>query len=601
MNITEYISGNEKTEMYHGRMTLKHDYGIINADESVYRYVGVNSARPVTVAIHPEDLASFHNAMAKLEQEPQHLVIRLLDCENRYRYMYLLMRHNSRLADGEPTTDIEMMDIVQTHEKVESLHDSVLKYRKLMTLSNNLYFEYYYDTQTIKIYEYINSRSLDLFCGSLEETREKVHGSDKGYSHKQLLEFDALYDSLIGSADNIDMMVDGSIFGMDGCILKLQGGILYQADKKEMLIAVVTKLTTEDMGGEEKYYTTSYAIDAGTSVYNKRAISELSVDIIARAEGRHCYIIMMDVDDFKTINDTYGHMTGDVVLAKVAEIIKSVLGDRGYVGRFGGDEFFIITDDVESDEDIVYVLKTIRKHIDWSCKEIVESLAVKTSIGIAKYPENGSTYEELLRIADKCLYIAKAKGKNRYILYNPEKHGEVEEQNSEGHLSVAGLFDNNYQMCSAAYHILQHIHLSNQEELPVCLDEVRRTFDLDGITVYAGEDFERKYTSGRYVNPMERADFLNTPDGKALLDANGLVSVNKAISIKERCPILCERMERQDTSGFILVKGDGTASELPVAVCFEVFSRPRKWSDNDRGLLLIIAKSLIETVRRMQM
>lgn len=113
-------------------------------------------------------------------------------------------------------------------------------------------------------------------------------------------------------------------------------------------------------------------------------------------ERKSYYLTIIDVDDFKTINDTYGHMFGDEVLSRVSEIIRSDLNARGVAGRFGGDEFMILFENVKSEQELRLILKTITKNIQWA-------------------------------FADKALYIAKAKGKNRYIIYDGRKHGKHHE------------------------------------------------------------------------------------------------------------------------------------------------------------------------------
>ena len=102
----------------------------------------------------------------------------------------------------------------------------------------------------------------------------------------------------------------------------------------------------------------------------------------------------MDIDDFKNINDTFGHVMGDEVIAKVAEIIRTSLGNRGYVGRFGGDEFMVVTDRVKDAENFSKIFKTIRKNITWSCGEMMPNMEVTLSLGLATYPDHASNYDE---------------------------------------------------------------------------------------------------------------------------------------------------------------------------------------------------------------
>ncbi|MBO4980847.1 MAG: GGDEF domain-containing protein [Lachnospiraceae bacterium] len=594
MNITEYLTDDVKAEVYNARMMLKQDYSIMNADEAVYKYVGMNSVRPFTAIIHPEDLESFYEAVGKLDQGIQHLLVRLMADNGHYRSMYAVMQHYVRKPDGERCIGMELLDVMQVHDKYDQMQSCLQKYRKFMTLSTDIYFEYFYEERIVNIYEYVNGLAEVLLSKKIDELYEKICQSGE-YSDRQRQEFTVLYDSLTKAADNIELKIDGALFGMGNCRLKLKGGILYCEDRKIMMVALMNRLDTAEAAEDEKYYTQSYAIDAATSVYNKRAISELAVDVVAEAGENRLYVIMMDLDDFKLLNDTYGHLAGDEILAKVAEIIKSIIGPRGYVGRFGGDEFFVITDRVKTDEELTYALKTIRKHIAWNCRKIIPDMIITTSIGIAKYPEDGRTYEELFKIADKCLYIAKAKGKNRFILYDPKVHKDVEMSDTPGRFGTAGLVGDSYQICTAACKVITAVRKDGIPGLGDNLDNIRRLFDLDGITIYVGQDYLRAYTSGKYDNPLAKADFLKSPQVDSFFDENGVFCVNKILTVRERCPEVYDALTSQGDSGFIMVRSllleQGAE---PVAIAFEIFGRKRKWSDNEKAMLMMIARTIME-------
>ena len=125
---------------------------------------------------------------------------------------------------------------------------------------------------------------------------------------------------------------------------------------------------------------------------------------------------MIDIDNFKNVNDTYGHLYGDKVILKVAAIINSALNGRGIVGRFGGDEFFIFTNWITKESQLRSILTFIKQKVRAELGQGENSCDVTLSMGVCKYPDNGSDYDSLFNKADKCLYIAKNKGKNRYII-----------------------------------------------------------------------------------------------------------------------------------------------------------------------------------------
>lgn len=582
MNITSYVYENSKVKFFHGKMSLKLDYSIVNADETMYRYLGVNSGRLFTALIHPEDLPDFYDCVEHLDERTQHLTIRFLSEDEKYRYVYIIMEK------GKKSIDMELVDIVNNHKKFDSLRDTSFKCKKIMNYSDNIYFEYFYDKRLINIYEYVNERSVVHLQKNIDEYYDELINSNL-YNSKQKQEFTALYEGLVEGTDNLNLSVDGALFGFDRCILEIKGGIIYKYGKKQLLAAVVKKIECEQADSEEKYYKTSHAIDPATGAYNKRAISELAVDILTTSDDQRRYVIMMDIDDFKNVNDTYGHMVGDEVIAKTAEVIKRYVGERGYVGRFGGDEFFIITDKVTDEETLVYLLKTIKKNLAWDCGELVPDFEITTSMGVACYPEDGKSYDKLFMIADKCLYLAKTKGKNRYIIYRPALHGDLENIKGNKMLPLNTLFEDNYQMCSVAMSVINDIKDSNVSAQR-CIERVRQEFGIEGISVYNGNDYARIITSGKYSAPVNNIDFLNDESKEMLFDANGVICVNKLINIKEKWLAAYERLEKQGNMGMFVIKKGQTA------VSYDMFSTWRKWSDLDKGLLMMIGKAIIEKV-----
>lgn len=587
MNITEYQSRIDKLQIVNGRLSLQNEYRLVDADEQTYRYIGKNSVRPFTALIHSDDLPVFYDAVKKLDEKPQLLLIRVMNCNDDYRYMFVRMWYNGRVIDDFRSIDLLLNDIIWSSEKVEGLRTSIAKYRKFMSVSNNMYFEYYYDTRMINIFEYISNRGVVIFNESLDDMRKRVDASSS-YSYMQKAEFAALYDSLDSRKDNIEIAIDGVFFNIKPRI-NIRGRIMYEDNKKYMLTAVAKIIDHVEM---DKYYLSQYAIDPGTGLYNKRAISELSVDIISGAEDEPLYIIMMDIDYFKSINDNYGHMFGDEVLMRVSDCIKNALNARGYVGRFGGDEFFIIVNKITNEEELLMMLKTMRKNIAWSCKSEMPDLEVTTSLGIAKYPEHGRNYDRLLKVADKCLYIAKAKGRNRYILYKPEVHGSIDEDDNNISSASAIVVNDCYHMCNLTAEMMKKLSLYDNDDYTAFFDEVRKKYNIDGISVYCGKDYKRVVTSGDYINPVKSAEFMEENSFISHFDDFGVYAINNILEIKENCPVVYEKLEKQNNSAYIFVtNGD---KKKPIVMEYDIFGRTRKWSEHEKGMIMMLSKMAMD-------
>lgn len=149
-------------------------------------------------------------------------------------------------------------------------------------------------------------------------------------------------------------------------------------------------------------------IDELTMINNRRALSnDISYDVV----------VMCDIDNFKGINDKYGHIVGDKVLILVSKIINSITREEDFVCRYGGDEFTIVLRDC-SIEDAVNKMKIIKDKIKRIMYEL--DIDVTISFGITEY-EEGKLLTDAIDEADKALYKSKLNGKNRITTFDTEK------------------------------------------------------------------------------------------------------------------------------------------------------------------------------------
>jgi diguanylate cyclase (GGDEF)-like protein/putative nucleotidyltransferase with HDIG domain len=158
-------------------------------------------------------------------------------------------------------------------------------------------------------------------------------------------------------------------------------------------------------------------IDELTGLFNRRHFEErLKEEVSRHSRYGHVFsIIMLDLDNFKTYNDVYGHPAGDILLGQVGKIIKSSLRNVDQAFRYGGDEFVAIMPET-SKEDAYVVAERVREQIATEMEKM--SITVTCSIGLASYPEDGVLSGELIVGADTALYYAKWTGGNRSYLYS---------------------------------------------------------------------------------------------------------------------------------------------------------------------------------------
>ena len=159
--------------------------------------------------------------------------------------------------------------------------------------------------------------------------------------------------------------------------------------------------------------------DLMTNVFNKKTTMDKINEIIKKGKSyeKHA-LFVIDIDDFKRVNDTYGHLQGDHVLTTIVNGMVEHFTEDDIIGRIGGDEFVVLMKNIASKEQIVQKAESVCKIFNQTFNYNEEVMRVSCSIGIAIYPMDGSCYEELMERADVALYEVKSDGKNSFMLYS---------------------------------------------------------------------------------------------------------------------------------------------------------------------------------------
>lgn len=187
---------------------------------------------------------------------------------------------------------------------------------------------------------------------------------------------------------------------------------------KERIILLAIEDITERKKYEEKIQQMAFH-DSLTGLPNRKLFSDRLGIVLAQAKRnkKKVGIVMLDLDNFKDVNDTLGHDVGDTLLKAVAERLSGTLRKSDTVARFGGDEFVLIFPNMEVIEEAIQVVQKIIDRFHKPFLIDTHQLVVTTSIGIAVYPNDGMDEEILMKNADIAMYQAKQAGRARYQLY----------------------------------------------------------------------------------------------------------------------------------------------------------------------------------------
>ncbi|MFT3951893.1 MAG: EAL domain-containing protein [Oscillospiraceae bacterium] len=166
-------------------------------------------------------------------------------------------------------------------------------------------------------------------------------------------------------------------------------------------------------------------MDSLTKLDNRYAITGYIKDILRSCDENYvCALAFLDIDDFKYINDSYGHDVGDEVIKKVADILSEIKSDKIKVARMGGDEFLIFCSGY-TEMMIIPVAEHIRSRLKDAITIESVNFRISVSIGIAVYPSQGFTMHELTKKSDIALYRAKELGKDRTVVFTAEMNDEL--------------------------------------------------------------------------------------------------------------------------------------------------------------------------------
>lgn len=163
-------------------------------------------------------------------------------------------------------------------------------------------------------------------------------------------------------------------------------------------------------------------IDVLTNVYNHKAFEEYCAKELAECTTNALFV-MLDIDDFKMINDTQGHAVGDMVLSQTGSILSEVTGDRGIVGRLGGDEFAVFASGFQNSVEMEEFCVSLRENL----KKIIFDMEYSVSIGAAKLDGRRISFPDFYYEADRAVYAAKRGGKNRIVFYDQIKENQEPE------------------------------------------------------------------------------------------------------------------------------------------------------------------------------
>lgn len=246
---------------------------------------------------------------------------------------------------------------------------------------------------------------------------DRIHGEDMGAVRKALTE----------AAPGAMARVECRFLRPDGRTVWLElRCVRFGSKEHERIVGVTFDVTQRKEAEERIWYAANH--DALTGLPNRASFNARVEGLLAEAgaSGKAAALILIDIDDFKGINDTLGHDAGDRLLGEMSKRLRSMLRERDLVARLGGDEFAVVVPGMADRAEVLAlsrrVLNQLRRPFDYGDRTVVS----RASLGIALFPEHDTTPAELMKDADMALYSAKAEGRNRAVFYSPDMRRAIE-------------------------------------------------------------------------------------------------------------------------------------------------------------------------------
>lgn len=314
-----------------------------------------------------------------------------------------------RLEDGEFMCTF--VDITERIKIEEALKESEEKFKNLVERS----IAGVYILQD-GVFKYVNRKFADIHGYKIEEIVGLLGPEDTIVSEDLPIIQEQIRKRLSGEIDSSQIFF--RVKRKDGKLVHVEvhgSSMIYQGRRAitGTLIDITKRVEAEETIKHMAYHDTLTGLPNRALLFD-RLLMALAA---ARRKKDKVAVMMIDIDKFKDVNDTFGHDVGDAILKIVAEGISSILRKTDTIARMGGDEFVVVLTEIASARDAAVVAGKI---LEMSKKPFVKgdiSFSVTSSIGICIFPDNGDNPDILIKNADFAMYKAKEGGRNRVVLY----------------------------------------------------------------------------------------------------------------------------------------------------------------------------------------
>ncbi len=524
-------------------------YNIFVSNKSFTSYLGSEELRSfkITDYIHPDDVESFKKFVEDKSFTGGEEVFRLKKKNNGWHYNVVRIHTEKGMVENRRNIGVEIIDIDESVGDYETAMDSLSRVRLLMSLTDEFAFIYDKATNMFKMFKYDRFNRIILYDMDIDQwKREMLSKSYVKYDEKAML--DTLVLNMKTYADSFSIKMNCAIRTQSDIFeaVRFIGTVHNESSGNKIIVGRVVSDESVGHASTAMEIMNELQYDSLTGVYNKKTITEYAKKRISEEKEKRIVIAILDVDHFKSVNDTFGHLYGDKVLARVGGRLKEIVGEDGVIGRIGGDEFMIVFNGLDDDQVLRGMLRAIRTQIKWEFAEDFENLSITCSIGASIFPVNGRDYEDLFKKADCCLYIAKEKGRDRYVFFRDEMHrASYEAMLNQNQLNAM----KNPREIRELKNVASFMENAMTDSRKAVLDAMRHmkdTFGIDNINIYYGEGMKKVYSFGSDIPEAKDAMYVFSEEFQKLMGENErFMQIGFADTFSDITPDFCGRMKAE--------------------------------------------------------
>ena len=570
------------------KIYLDENFEIVDGNRDYYIYferVGHRFSK-IDDIIHPDEKDCFLAYIKNPTEEKK--ILRFRNSSGEYRYNTVEVR--DEVFHDKKLRCLNIIDVYDTFNAIEKMCKKEARMRAAMGLLGDTFFFYSKNTNVLSILHYHDGRCYVDFDMDIDvwKTQMLEEGYiSTGFKH----EFKKMVEAIKDCYSKIFVNLKGA-FRTQGKIHENLNfiGSRFGAEDDVHVVGRIFPNTNIDTTQDTNNLIEELKFDPLTKCYNKKTITDYAIKKFSDPNsGESSAFVIVDLDHFKPVNDAYGHLAGDKVLEQAGELLRNIVGDGGVVGRYGGDEFVIVMNNVADEVTLRGILQTILVNVRTKFESFFDDIKVTSSIGAAVFPKDGNDFSELFKKADFCLYRAKDKGRDRYVFYRADLHERLYKKAIE---STTGVKYQGRDVLELKYmsEFMQNLSDSPYSAIRDVLNHMRETYNLENITIYYGEDMKRIYTSGTKFDSLNEASYVNLPGFKITLDGKKFIRMDFPEDIKDSA------VDFRDTISSLGIKSTlqcilGTAQDIKGLVAFNRMKESSQWAEYEVNCALMFASS----------